>query len=335
MIFQAQCPGCKNVMRIPADLLQRSLRCQHCQTIFTATASRRVDPGGAEGPTAGINRVAGSEIGGWIPHRQARRPAYELIFALLAIVVITAAYLVLARDGIPRPSSTLGLVLGATGFLLMLSTETLYSLRKRWPRFHFGPTSSWLRWHIVTGIVGPYLVLLHSGWKFHGLAGVLTLVVAVVVVSGFIGRYIYTAVPRTIDGAELAVRDLENRLATVDEQLEALGIQGMDRQALASVMEMPARGWRLVFFRTWLRWRQRRRLRRLLARLGPQGRARAGQFEELLAERFRWQLQIDSLAAGRRLLALWHVIHIPLGVVMFTLAVIHMGAALYFAAGLN
>jgi hypothetical protein len=42
-------------------------------------------------------------------------------------------------------------------------------------------------------------------------------------------------------------------------------------------------------------------------------------------------MQINSLAAGRRLLAVWHVVHMPLGLVLFTLAFVHVGAALYYA----
>ncbi len=117
-----------------------------------------------------------------------RPPAYELIFALVAIAAISLGYFSVARGGIPQPTSVLGYVLGITGFVLMLSTETLYSLRKHVPRFHLGPMRTWLQLHVFTGLVGPYLVLLHSGWKFHGLAGVLTLVVFVVVLSGLVGR---------------------------------------------------------------------------------------------------------------------------------------------------
>ena len=57
--------------------------------------------------------------------------------------------------------------------------------------------------------------------------------------------------------------------------------------------------------------------------------------KRLLAERFQLQLQIQSLAGARRLLALWHVFHIPLGVAVFTLAFIHIGATLYFATFLK
>jgi hypothetical protein len=37
----------------------------------------------------------------------------------------------------------------------------------------------------------------------------------------------------------------------------------------------------------------------------------------------------------RRLLSLWHLFHIPLGLVLFTLAFIHVGGALYYAAFLK
>ena len=82
----------------------------------------------------------------------------------------------------------------------MLGTETLYPLRKRAKGFRFGPMSAWLQIHMLTGIVGPYLVLLHSGWRFHGLAGYGTAVLGVVVLSGLVGRYLYASAPHYFDG---------------------------------------------------------------------------------------------------------------------------------------
>ena len=38
--------------------------------------------------------------------------------------------------------------------------------------------------------------------EFRGLAGAVSLLTAVVVLSGLVGRYIYTVVPRSIEGAE-------------------------------------------------------------------------------------------------------------------------------------
>ena len=39
--------------------------------------------------------------------------------------------------------------------------------------------------------------------RFRGLAGVAMLLTVVVVASGVVGRYIYTAIPRAVDGSEL------------------------------------------------------------------------------------------------------------------------------------
>jgi hypothetical protein len=328
---QAICPGCKTSVRVAAQWLHLPLRCKRCQTIFHAQLPAQPAPPLLR-PAVGPPAPAGT----FVSHQQTRTPPYELLCAVAALMAITIAYVVLTLLGVANQSSSLlGYGLGTVGFLLMLSTETLYSLRKRVPGFTLGRTSHWLRVHIFTGIVGPYLVLLHSAGRFHGLAGALTLVTLIMVASGFVGRYIYTAVPRTLDGVELAVRDLGERIAGADRQLQTLGVQLLDKEALALATEVPQNGWLLVLGRKWLWWRQQRRLRRAMRTLDAGGRTQAAQLQQLLAERNRLQMQINSLAVTRRLLALWHVIHVPLGVVLFTLAFIHIGAALYFATFLK
>jgi len=137
----------------------------------------------------------------------------ELLASLGLVVAITAAYFALtSATGVPAASSLVGHLMGIVGFTLMLLTETLYSLRKRAMRRPRGSMRAWLRVHIVMGIVGPYLVLLHTAWTFQGLAGVLTLLMVLVVGSGFIGRYIYAAVPRTADGVVVEAQELTEQL---------------------------------------------------------------------------------------------------------------------------
>ena len=115
----------------------------------------------------------------------------ELWIAFIAIIIITIVYIfaVIILGGIPAASDFFGHSLGVFGFLLMLMTETLYALRKRSRSARWGKISSWLQFHIITGLVGPYMVLLHTSWKFNGLAGIVMLMTGVVVISGFIGRY--------------------------------------------------------------------------------------------------------------------------------------------------
>jgi len=131
----------------------------------------------------------------------------ELWYALIGAVVVSAVYgVAIAQAGaFPRASGLVGHGIGILGFVLMLMTETLYSIRKRMTDARWGSMAGWLRFHIVTGLVGSYMVLLHTAVHFRGLAGIAMLLTAVVVVSGVVGRYLYTALPRTLDAEEPVV----------------------------------------------------------------------------------------------------------------------------------
>jgi hypothetical protein len=150
---------------------------------------------------------------------------------------------------------------------------------------------SWLQFHIFTGIVGAYLVFLHAGWVFRGLAGVLTLMTAVVVASGFIGRYIYTAVPRTAEGIVLEATEVQARLTAAQAEMRRLEAGSGQNAPTRPSTEMR---------------HARRRLREL-------------------------ERQLAAMRWARRLLATWHTVHIPLGMVLFVTAFVHAGAAMYYA----
>jgi hypothetical protein len=178
----------------------------------------------------------------------------ELWLAFLMMVLLTAFYggVVYLTHGIPPASELFGHGIGILGFILMLMTELLYSLRKRSRSVRWGKMASWLQFHIFTGLVGPYMVLLHTSWKFNGIAGATTLLTIIIVISGFVGRYIFTRIPRTLDGLEI---------------------------------------------------------------------------ESTLSQ--------EALKQARRLMALWHTIHIPIGMALFLSAFVHIGAALYYATFLK
>ena len=138
--------------------------------------------------------------------------------------VITALYFLIltVRGQIPAASGFFGHMIGVTGFVLMLMTEILYSLRKRSRSARWGRMSSWLSFHIFTGIVGPYMVLLHTAWTFKGLAGIVTLMTVIVVASGFIGRYIYTSIPRSVDGIEIESSAIEQEIEFIKNEIKTL-----------------------------------------------------------------------------------------------------------------
>ena len=194
---------------------------------------------------------------------------------------------------IPAASGFFGHMVGVVGFILMVMTELLYSMRKRSRTARWGKMSDWLEFHIFTGLVGPFMVLLHSSWKFHGLAGAVMLMTLVVVVSGFIGRYIYTAVPRTADGVEVQTGELEAAIKEMNGEVQRM--EG-EKEGGEGVEE----------------------------RLG-----------KLKKDRERLQQEVGRLARMRQMLAIWHTLHIPLGMALFTAAFIHIGAAIYYATLLH
>jgi hypothetical protein len=71
-------------------------------------------------------------------------------------------------------------------------------------------------------------------------------------------------------------------------------------------------------------WNMRRRMT-------PQVRAQAVYLGEMLKRRQMLNRQRGSLAQARRLMALWHTLHVPIGLALFTATLIHIGAAIYYA----
>lgn len=267
-----------------------------------------------------------------------RRSGRELWLALGVITVVSLIYVgaVARLNAVPPASDLFGHGLGILGFLLMLMTETLYSLRKRSRKARWGRMSAWLRFHIFTGLVGPYLVLLHTSWKFNGLAGIVTALTFAVVISGIVGRYIYTAVPRTTDGTEVEAGELERQIAAAEAGLQRwLDTQPEAAQAffphLDSLTSAPESGLSLVLGRTFKEWSYRLRWGRQVRRVKGVSRSQARELAQLLRRQRALRRQQASLVMARRLLATWHAVHIPIGMVLFTAAFVHIGAAIYYA----
>jgi hypothetical protein len=246
------------------------------------------------------------------------------------------AYEILA---VPRGSHPFGHSLGIIGTLLMVMTEVLYSLRKRTRIFNWaGPVQHWLSFHIFTGIIGPFLVLMHTGLAFRGLAGISTFLTAIVVGSGFVGRYLYTALPRTISGAVSSrqeilaeTRRIELRLSQFQAQRSAQVRRIIARLSQRSEVRNPLL---TVFGRTFYQWRFRRRLRRALRELRQIEEGQREQIEILMSRKRELERQIEMLETARRMLRFWHILHIPVGLTLFFSVAIHVMATLYFQAGL-
>ncbi|GMU21390.1 MAG: hypothetical protein AMXMBFR13_14830 [Phycisphaerae bacterium] len=120
----------------------------------------------------------------------------ERIVVTGLVVLLLLTWLGFTVHRSPRFAGSLwGGILGVSGALLML-VPLAYMVVKRNGRLRRRATKyvsmrTLLAWHIYAGIVGPIVVLLHTGHKFESPLGIaLTAMALVVVISGFIGRYL-------------------------------------------------------------------------------------------------------------------------------------------------
>ena len=253
----------------------------------------------------------------------------ELWYAFSAAIIIGFIYIavVILGQKIPPSREFIGHAFGIIGFLLMLMTEILYTLRKRSRYARWGRMSSWLQFHIFTGLIGPYLVLLHSSWKFNGLAGWVTLLTLVVVASGFVGRYIYTSVPRTADGVEMEADSITEEITRTQNEIEGwLSSRPHFSRILANRIAESGGSDSIV---------QRIAWGIEMNRVAPEMRQQAQSLMRMARRRRLLHRQLASLVLARRLLAIWHAVHIPIGLALFTAAFIHIAAALYYATFLK
>lgn len=273
-------------------------------------------------------------------------PLRRALVATLALLAGVGSALGGARLIGLSAGSEAGYWIGVAGGVAMLAL-LLYPLRKRvrWMR-DWGATRHWFIAHMALGLLGPWLVLLHCGGRIGSLnAGVALGSMAVVALSGVVGRFLYVQVHRGLSQQRLQLAELQatlqsgrvglqQRLALVPAALDRLmdfeRAQSQDGARLAGASPWP-------MLRLW--WRVQR-LRRALRRDvdAALGQADAAGAQAPLKRQLRqaWLAQADAhlaqwlkvahFASWERLFSLWHVLHLPFVWVMAVCAVVHVVA---------
>jgi len=119
-----------------------------------------------------------------------------------------------------RASGIVGHGLGIIGSLLIITGVFSYMFRKRLRIFsRIGILKHWLEFHIFLCTLGPFLILFHTTFKFGGLVAVSFWSMVAVFLSGIVGRYIYLQIPRSIEGQELSLLEMEDQQIEMNKQL--------------------------------------------------------------------------------------------------------------------
>jgi Fe-S-cluster-containing hydrogenase component 2 len=219
---------------------------------------------------------------------------------------------------------------GLIGVSLMV-VAAIYPIFRRIKIFRWMASNTmWFDFHMMAGTIGPLFVILHSALKLDSWVSAAFWSMIIVVVSGVLGRYLYTLVPALSSGVELEELDHERAfqaarphvpvpMAEIDRELAE---QRAKAQAVAQSTSLLRAMWWLIFQdvgripRTFAR-------RRRLAQLGVQRKLRndlsrrAGRMI-VIARR-----QVVAPKA-QLLLHSWKKVHVPFTVLLTVFAVAHI-----------
>ncbi len=251
------------------------------------------------------------------------------------------------REGYSARSDQ-GYWIGVAGAVMMILLFA-YPLRKRSATLaRWGKAKYWFIVHMVLGIVGPTLILVHSAFKIGSVnAGVALFSMLVVAGSGIVGRFIYLRVHTDLGGQRESIRSLEQALRMEDSaqgsgtvlqfaplaqaRLVALQAEAMrprtrwaDHGRSLLVLPLRLRRERQAMQRdavTALRERARRE-----AWDEPTVRRRERRALRMISAYLRSVKRVAQLAAYTRLFSLWHVLHVPFVFLMVICAVAHVVA---------
>ena len=256
------------------------------------------------------------------------------------------------KHEILRPSGTIGVKLGMFGVLLFFLIY-LYPLRKHWGWLgRQGNSRHWLDFHVVLGATAPIIIAFHSCFKFGNIAGMAFWSMLVVTLSGFVGRYLYSQIPRGLGAAELSKKEMQEteeklrkelaeqranfgfsvealyQLPTADEvastpmisSLLSMFLIDFKRPFKASLVRLQEAGFGAWLFSfCGLLPTRDQKLERAI---------RVAQKEATLSK------HILFLTRTQQVFRLWHVVHRPFSYAFAILAILHIGIAFFMGYGL-
>ena len=253
-----------------------------------------------------------------------------LFFATVCIAVLWWGWHI--RDQVYlTPRFGLGYSLGVVGTVLM-TLLLLYSLRKRVRIMRsWGPIRHWFIIHMILGTVGPIAILLHANFKLGSLNSTVALCcVLLVSSSGLIGRIIYPKIHHGLSGRRASLRelkqDVESNRGTVSAAISSsshLGRQLKDFEAyaLADGRGVVWSAWRFLTLGIRARSVCRGALRTLESDAPRVASREMARTLRPYVEGIRRVAQFSSFA---RLFSLWHAFHLPICLMLFAAAVIHV-----------
>ncbi|MFQ5823041.1 MAG: hypothetical protein ACE5JB_03200 [bacterium] len=238
-----------------------------------------------------------------------------------------------------KPSGVWGHGLGILGSSMMLLLF-LYSARKRnLFGLRFGKIRYWLNIHIFLGIMGPIFVTLHTSFKFGGIVAISYYSMIAVMLSGFMGRYLYVQIPRALSGDELSIKEMEEKNKLMSRTL--VEKYQLNRQILNQIQAISGvkSGQRLKRFSAiWSIFKndlfRSFRIRALKKEIYYQKvnlpKQEINNLIEIVKQKSLLLRKMALLSTIQPIFHYWHVFHKPFAFVMIIIMIVHVMVTLLF-----
>ncbi len=290
------------------------------------------------------------------PERWHRRRLFAASALAVGVIVAIAAYgqryyLLSAAErpwdplhSVLRPSGSLGIKLGMLGTAMFL-VIFLYPIRKRiawWAKR--GSSRHWLDFHVILGLAAPVIIAFHASFKFGGLAGMAFWIMTAVALSGIVGRYLYSQIPRSLSSAEVSLKELRLQQAALMDDLAKQKF--LNPAALAPIFAIPTDdeirtmpAYRMILVMMELDMLRPLQVARLRNRAEGFGALTLGgllatsnrELERIVTSAKQCSAlakRIAFLGRTQKVFHLWHVVHRPFSYSFAVLAVIHIGVVI-------
>ena len=227
------------------------------------------------------------------------------------------------------PSGSLGQSYGVAGTLLIF-TNLLYLLRRRFARLSVGSLRTWLDVHAFTGLFGGMLVVFHSAFQARSTISLITLgSLFAVIGTGVVGRFLHSLAPRP--DLEL----LDRQLAVLDRVGPGMGRQLKERVGGVPCAAVPGHCslWSVLatlpsfWHEAALRQAVLQHVVGFYAQHDPAAVARMARPIATCTRLFRAEVRARAATA---LLRSWRSVHRLAALLMVSLVVMHIAIAWYY-----
>ncbi len=212
---------------------------------------------------------------------------------------------------------------------MLIVLNLSYLIRRRFGSARLGSMALWLDAHVFTGLIASMLVSFHSSFQVRTPTAMIgTISLALVVLTGLLGRFLYALAPAAprerlraaLDGIEVVLPGTREPLAEAISQRSGPEIPA-NASLLRSLMTIPA-------------WRRAGRIRRdCIATLLPR-RKELSRAQRRAAKELAIAAAIDARAAGMAaLLRSWRGLHRFFALLMLAAVLLHAGVAWHYGYG--